>query len=139
MPTTDPTYGWALPESADPPNGPTQLSALAADIATTFGSVTPYALQAKSGTIGVAIASGSISSAIPQTFQSGLFTYPPVVIFGGSDRRLNFSTTGMTVNGFNLYVRNVADTEAPSGSTVYWLAIQMESTGANGTAGTADA
>lgn len=33
MPTTDPTFGWRLPELADPPDAPGQMSDLAADIA----------------------------------------------------------------------------------------------------------
>ena len=62
MPTTDPTSGWALPEAADPPNGPSQLTALAADIADTVtqhgGSYTPSLTRAD-GTTSVASANAA--------------------------------------------------------------------------------
>lgn len=41
MPTTEPTYGWPLPVTADPPDGPGQIAALAAGIATTLGMLYP--------------------------------------------------------------------------------------------------
>jgi hypothetical protein len=39
MPTTDPTYGWPLPVAADPPDGPGQITALAAGIATDLSEI----------------------------------------------------------------------------------------------------
>jgi hypothetical protein len=121
MPTTDPTYGWTLPVLADAPDGPSQMSALAAGIAATLQALP----LVQSGVVTLSFsnsATGSLTITFPVPFASA----PNVV--ASSDGSLNASyrgvnTDGISATGVQLFSRTHSDQAASGDIQVQWIAV----------------
>ena len=89
-----------------------------------------YAKAVGTAPIGV-VNANSLSGPFWQSFPAGRFSVPPVVIVTTDQSRIISVPGGITKDGFNLYLQNVAGSASNNGS-VYWSAEQMTSTSATG-------
>jgi hypothetical protein len=72
------------------------------------------------------VPAGSSLGPYPQTFPVGRFAIAPKLTFGVEGSRLVAFATSITTAGFNLWLRNVAASDSPSGAeTITWHAVQM--------------
>jgi hypothetical protein len=113
MPTTEPTYGWRLPELADPPDGPSQMGNLAADIAATLaaGVPDPAATIYKNGDVSTTQSNGA------------WFTLTGLAVTA-SQGAITANSTGIVIDVAGLYLISVVQrTRNTSGNGLLGVAV----------------
>ena len=119
MPTTDPTYGWIVPEDADAlADGAAAMRTLAAGVAATIETVRIAAGAVTNGTNGQALV----------TFPTGRFTAPPRVALGVHNypgNQIVYSVDQITETGFRVNAYNTTNGQgAGVAVNADWIAVQ---------------
>lgn len=110
---TTPTLGLPYPAPSDPPDGATQIQALAEAV--------EAAVQA--GVVTVA-ATSSITGSQPVTFPAAFSGLPVVVASCVSAGGIwNAAVTNLSPTGFDAVIRNVDGTPSSASINVQWIAV----------------
>lgn len=93
----------------------------------------PFAMAAGSYSKTVTVAPANIVGPVWITFPVGRFTVTPIITFGTAGTKCVGLASSITAAGFNLYQRNIANTDSnPGDDNIYWTATQMTPTAAAG-------